>query len=384
MTKCPRCFSVLNPHQRMWALSPHAGGIRYHDDVASAFHGAPTDIGAMYLWNQPPGYHGLSPAGEAAAALKGPVVEICPVCHFQLPDGWRDGHAICIAMAGARATGKSLYIAVLVKQLELLCENLGLSMESATRATAAAYSTNYQTPLFVQRGLIAPTQPVHTQASLQREPLIFSIGIWSGVRRYLVLRDVAGEDMESGDLHTPVFRFFPNADAVFFMFDPLRVKSIRDQLQDLVPAQMFSGGDPRSVLNNVMLAIGQGQPKLAVILSKFDALRALRDVEGSEWSLIMSNAGAAYLRDTSDAQQYDETGGKLLHEEVRSLLIRLNAGSMVAAVENPSTGTQLTHRYFVVSSLGHAPAGNRLNARGIAPFRCADPVRWITSSFGLL
>ena len=62
-----------------------------------------------------------------------------------------------------------------------------------------------------------------------------------------------------------------------------------------------------------------------MILSKFDALRVLRDVEGSEWSLIMSNAGAAYLRDTSDAQYYDEAGGQLLHEEVRSLLTRLNA-----------------------------------------------------------
>jgi hypothetical protein len=366
-------------------MPPHAGGTRYLDEVGSAFLGAPAECGPFYKWDRPPGYHGPPPpSADASRALRGPVVEVCPVCHYQLPDGWRDGHATCIAMAGARATGKSLYIAVLVKQLELLCENLGVSMEPATRATATAYSAHYETPLFMQRGLIPPTPTVHTQASLQREPLIFSIGIWQDVRRYLVLRDVAGEDMETGDLSAPPFRFFANADGVFFMFDPLRVKSIRDQLQDLLPAQMFSGGDPRSVLNNVMLAIGRGQPRLAVILSKFDALRVLRDVEGSEWSLIMSNAGAAYLRDTSDAQHYDEAGGQLLHEEVRSLLARLNAASMVAAVENPSTGMRLAYRYFVVSSLGQPPSGNRLHARGIAPFRCADPVRWITSSFGLL
>jgi Double-GTPase 2 len=385
VTKCPRCFSVLTPHQHLWMMPPHAGGTRYLDEVGSAFLGAPAECGPFYKWDRPPGYHGPPPpSADASRALQGPVVEVCPVCHYQLPDGWRDGHATCIAMAGARATGKSLYIAVLVKQLELLCENLGVSMEPATRATATAYSAHYETPLFVQRGLIPPTPTVHTQASLQREPLIFSIGIWQDVRRYLVLRDVAGEDMETGDLSAPPFRFFANADGVFFMFDPLRVKSIRDQLQDLLPAQMFSGGDPRSVLNNVMLAIGRGQPRLAVILSKFDALRVLRDVEGSEWSLIMSNAGAAYLRDTSDAQHYDEAGGQLLHEEVRSLLARLNAASMVAAVENPSTGMRLAYRYFVVSSLGQPPSGNRLHARGIAPFRCADPVRWITSSFGLL
>ena len=385
MTKCPRCFSVLTPHRYLWMMPPRAGGPRYLDEVGSAFLGAPAECGPFYKWDRLPGDHRPPPPPtDASRALKGPVVEVCPVCHYQLPDGWRVGHATCIAMAGARATGKSLYIAVLVKQLELLCENLGVSMEPATRATATAYSTHYETPLFAHRGLIPPTPTVHTQASLQREPLIFSIGVWQGVRRYLVLRDVAGEDMETGDLSAPPFRFFANADAVFFMFDPLRVKAIRDQLQDLLPAQIFSGGDPRTVLNNVMLAIGGGQPRLAVILSKFDALRVLRDVEGSEWSLIMSNAGAAYLRDTSDAQHYDEAGGRLLHEEVRSLLTRLNAASMVAAVENPSTGTRLVYRYFVLSSLGQPPSGNRLHARGIAPFRCADPVRWITSSFGLL
>ena len=321
---------------------------------------------------------------DARTQLDGAIFEVCPICHFELPDGWRDGQAICIAMAGARATGKSLYIAVLVKQLQLLCDQLGVSMEPVNRATAASYEENYQKWLFIERGLIPATRPMHTQTSLQREPLIYGVGTWQGVRRYLVLRDVAGEDLESGNLNTPAFGFFANADAVFFMFDPLRVKSIRDQLQDLIPEQTVGGGDPRNVLNNVVMAIGRGQPRLAVILSKFDALRALQDVQGSEWSLIMSNSGAAYLRDTSDAPRYDEADGRLLHEEVRSLLTRLDARAMLSAVENPSSQVQLNHRYFVVSALGQPPSGNRLHTRGIAPFRCADPVRWVASSFGVL
>ncbi|HEY9265425.1 MAG TPA: hypothetical protein VIQ11_12550, partial [Mycobacterium sp.] len=126
------------------------------------------------------------------------------------------------------------------------------------------------------------------------------------------------------------------------------------------------------------------QPKLAVILSKFDVLRALRDVQGSEWALVMSNGGAAFLRDTSDGKQYDDVDGQLLDQEVRSLLVRLHGGSIVAGVENPSLGARLASRYFAVSALGHPPNGNRLHARGIAPFRCVDPVRWVTSQFGVL
>ena len=175
------------------------------DPVASAYHGAEVKTGPYSSWPQPPGNHtGPPPASviaNAMAQLDGQMFEVCPTCHFKLPDGRRDGQAICVAMAGARATGKSLYTAVLVKQLEMLCVQLGVSMEPVNRATAASYEENYEKWLFIERGLIPATSPMHTQTSLQREPLVYSIGTWQGVRRVLsVLRDVAGEDMESGDL----------------------------------------------------------------------------------------------------------------------------------------------------------------------------------------
>jgi hypothetical protein len=386
LTKCPRCFSALDDNTYAWTVSPDVPGARYYrDPVASAYFGAEVSCGRIHVVNRPPGYYGpLQSAADASRALNSPVTEICPVCHFAIPSGWRQGQAICIAMAGGRATGKSLYMAVLVKQLELLCERLGVAMEPATRTTAVTYANNYERPLYAQRGLIPPTPAAHIQASYQREPLIFSIGVWQGVRRYVVFRDVAGEDLEGANLHAAPFRFFSNADAVFFMFDPLRVQMIRDQLYDLVPPQSWSGADPRSVLTNLLLAVGEGQPRLAVILSKFDVLRALNQVDGSTWNQVMSNSGAAFMRDSSPSRHYDEADGQLLHEEVRSLLQRLHGGSIVAAVENPSSGIRLTHRYFVVSALGQPPVGNRLNPRGIAPFRCVDPLRWVTASHGVL
>lgn len=380
---------MLDGNSYAFTVAPSAGGARYRDPVGSAYHGTETGCGPIHLVNRPPGYAGPLPIStlDASRALNGPAVEICPVCRFLLPTGWRDGQAICIAMAGARATGKSLFVAVLVKQLQLMCEQLGASMEPANPETAGTYAAHYERPLFEQRGLIPPTPAAYTQASYQREPLIYSIGSWNGLRRFVVLRDVAGEDMEAGNLNAPHFAFFGNADAVFFLFDPLRVQAIREQLHDLLPPQAYSGGDPRSVLSNVLRAIGHGGPRLAVILSKFDALRALGDVHGSSWSQVMSNAGASYLRDSatfSSGSAYDDADGQLLHEEVRSLLLRLGGGSIVNAVENPANGMVLRHRYFVASALGQAPVGNQLNPRGIAPFRCTDPLRWVTSDFGAL
>lgn len=385
LTKCPRCFSVLDDNSYAWVVSPEAAGKRNRDRIASAYVGAEVLCGSIHVLNRPPGYSApLRPStADVSRQLNAQAVEICPVCHFVLPNGWREGHALCIAMAGARATGKSLYIAVLIKQLELLCERLGVSMEPATSSTATSFANNYERPLFVQRGLIPPTPAADVQASYQREPLVFSIGVWNGVRRHVVLRDVAGEDLEAGDLGAVHFQFFANADAVFFMFDPLRVAVIREQLHDLVPPQSWSGGDPRSVLSNVLRAVGEGRPRLGVILSKFDVLRALSQVEGSAWSQVMSNAGAAFIRESPASRQYDDNEGQLLHEEVRSLLLRLDGGSILAGVENPPSGIRLDHRYFVVSALGQPPEGNRLNPRGIAPFRCLDPLRWVTSACGV-
>jgi hypothetical protein len=134
----------------------------------------------------------------------------------------------------------------------------------------------------------------------------------------------------------------------------------------------------------VVGAFFEGRLVPAVILSKFVALQALSDVEGSEWSELMSNPGAAYLRDNSASRCYDDSDGQPLHEEARSLLVRLHGASIVTAVENPSSGLRLAHRYFTVSALGQVPAGRRLNSRGIAPFWCVDPLRWVTSAFGVL
>ncbi len=386
LTKCPRCFSVLDDNSYAWMVPPEAAGQSNRDGAASAYVGAEVRCGSIHVLKRPPGYTApLRPStADISRQLNAPVLEICPVCHFVLPNGWREGHALCIAMAGARATGKSMYIAVLIKQLELLCERLGVSMEPATSGTTTSYANNYERPLFIQRGLIPPTPAADVQASYQREPLVFNIGVWHGVRRYVVLRDVAGEDLEAGDLDAAHFRFFSNADAVFFMFDPLRVEVIREQLQDLVPPQSWSGGDPRSVLSNLLRVVGEGRPRLAVILPKFDVLRALSQVEGSAWSQVMCNTGAACIRESPALRQYDDVDGQLLHEEVRSLLLRLNGGSIVTGVENPPSGIRLNHRYFVVSALGQPPEGNRLNPRGIAPFRCLDPLRWVTASCGVL
>jgi len=381
VSKCPRCFVEL-PYDEFTFTEADPRSTQ-RDEVASAFRGHHVELGRVLPISH---QQGAPPTVEyASAELGAPAVELCPRCHQALPPRWRWGRATCIAMAGARYTGKTVFIAVMVKLLQRRLEALGHELEYANSETQRRYLTEYEKPLFEERRLVQPTPAARHEESYQHDPLIFQIGRWNGIPNYLAIRDVAGEDLESAQLAGPTWEFFAAADAVFFLFDPMRVDEVRDHLTDLVPTDQATGGDPREVLRLVLRLVCRGQPvlpKLAVILSKFDALQALRHVPSSQWGQIMAHAGAAFSRDPGllPGNMYDEADALLLHSEVRSLLHRLDAGPALQNPTDPITGRPyLPQRFFAVSALGESPQGDQLGASGISPFRCLDPVQWLLS-----
>lgn len=315
----------------------------------------------------------------ANAPAKGP----CPNGHV-LPAGWTTSPTTAIAMAGARATGKSVYIGILIKQLEQYGEQAGVTIEPASEQVAESYRENYEQPLYVQRGMVKPTTKAGGADSHQRLPLMFTLRDARGGRHHLVIRDVAGEDLEADKMDVDNLTFFRNADAVVFMFDPLRVPEIARSLSEVIPIQRADTdsdptrarrSDPTNVLRKTLSLCGD-RAKIAVVLSKFDAMQALRRVDHPEWRRIMGNAGAAIFRDSGTCGTYDDIDGQLLHEEVRSLLYRLNSRSLTTTLEAASYERGIAYRYFAVSALGEAPDGQALSPRGIAPYRCLDPLRW--------
>ncbi|MGW5152497.1 TRAFAC clade GTPase domain-containing protein [Rhodococcus koreensis] len=382
MTKCPLCFTHLAPSPVVWMAN---GGEARADEVATSYYGSPREQYEQYPYD-PPDPSSTPPPRDWFVSTLGPATEICPTCHYRLPDGWRDGKATCVAMAGARDTGKSVYIGVLVKMLQLLGDRLGFVVEPATKSTGENYREHYQKKLFDERAMVDPTAALETGLAHQRDPLIFRLGRWDAVPQYLVIRDVAGEDLQNPVIVGQTWtKFFANADGVLFMFDPLKVQSIAAHLRDLIkPQENDVAADPGTVLARVLSLIGTRQTRLAVVLSKFDALHELREVERSEWSRIMSNPGAGFSRDSSLAPApYNEIDGQLVNAEVRSLLTRLGAQSIVTAADVPHTGAALETRFFAVSALGALTKDDQVNEVGIAPFRCLDPVRWVLSRNGV-
>ncbi|MGV1004896.1 MAG: TRAFAC clade GTPase domain-containing protein [Candidatus Nanopelagicales bacterium] len=383
MAKCPNCFTDLAALGRVAFGCTEEFCGPYRDDTASAYEG--TEVRRTRVTEVAREAHGQFPTevrcGGCGLTARTPA---CPVCHFQLPGDWLSYPTVCVAMAGARATGKSFYIAVMKRQLEKLLTEHGLEFSYATPATRALYEEHYERPLYEHRRVIKPT-PRAAQAPAERAPMLFRIGSVGAAGRagvaHLVLRDVAGEDLERGEFASHHFDFFNLADAIVFMFDPLRVEAVQQMLTGLVTVAGL-GADPTLVLESLLAKLRGGPAvPIALVLSKVDVLQELAGVEGSEWSDIMSNWGAAFLRDPSmRSLAFDERDARLLDLEVRSLLQKLGAGALIQKVDQAAPA----RAYFATSALGQHSLGEDLHPRGISPFRCVDPLKWILARAGIL
>lgn len=322
-----------------------------------------------------------------------PSSMVSPSTDRELPDGWAGSATLCVALAGARASGKSLYVAVLVKLLRQLAADHNVVMKPANSETAENYAVNYESPFFEEMGLLPSTPPVSSPGAYQREPLIYDLGhhpVQGGAYRrvFLVLRDVAGEDLERLPQDRSTLEFFRWADEVVYLFDPLKVGEIRSLLEGTVSAESL-GADATDVLNNLLQVMRPAQsrsegmplPRLAVALSKFDTLRSLANSANEGWAEIMGNYGAAFNRQLEPP--YWGSDPALLHEEIRSMLLRLDARMLLNTIRQEAEANGMAVRFFVNSSLGSQPQGSRLERTGIAPFRILDPLMWLFYEAGI-
>ena len=384
MIKCPRCFTALPSRSVAWQCV--SGRCRRDvDSRASAYAGVRMETAPVTETSAPEDAKRWTPpeADEMTCGqCGGRSLEVCPTCHYFLPPNWRRGDAVCIALAGARATGKSIYLGVVIKQLQETMAVRGSSLSFPPGPSRGIYQAHYEQPLFEARGIMQVTRPNVDGDAYQRDPMICSLGVIDGTQRYLVFRDAAGEDLEDVTGLPEHLSYFKRSDAIFHMFDPTAVPEIRDLLRDLLPAQRDRVGDPIKALDSVINLTEGSDTKIAMIVSKFDTMQALRNIPNTSWSRVMSNPGAAFARDPGTNVSYQPDDAALLHEEIRSLLELLGARRFVTAMSSPAHGRPYRHRFFAISALGEPAQGDSLHKRGIASFRCLDPIRWAAADRG--
>lgn len=379
MSKCPTCFHPVPAAPELLVCVGTCATQR--NDRGSAERG-------YEVMTRPTMSPSRKPSGEVTATCSKCSVETtqeaCPRCIGQIPQNWRESKVTCVAMSGARATGKSLTLGVAKAQLDLYVQRFHRSVLRGVGDTDQEFFERYTKKLYEQREILEPTASIEDNQTTTREPLIFAFTerhseSGQSRRRVLVLRDVAGEDLEQHD-NPAALSFFARADAVVVLIDPLKVPDIRNMLADVIPNDTRLGGDGRQVLDNLLRLMtggalgGRTQVPLAVALSKFDVLQQLRSVQGgSQWAAIMNRPGSPLQRDPSlQSRGYDHNDGLLLHHEVLSLLHQLNSEALSHTLDEHADN----YRYFALSALGSHPKGDQLAAGGIAPFRVLDPFKW--------
>lgn len=319
--------------------------------------------------------------------------EVCPACHRDLPEQWRNRRVFTMAMAGARGSGKSVYIAVAVETLIRYAQARGRTVGPETTGTQEVYSSRYYKPLYQENKVVEGTPPIAAGGAYQRDPLIWSV-VGGPERLSIVMRDLSGEDVEKLAGVRPDFSFIDRADLVVFLFDPLMLESVRQVLAGVIPdvdAHRL-GARPGEVLPRILAQTGSGTARLALVISKFDSLHQLPRVSDSR-AAILANPAAHFNQDATmrrtalapdlAAAQF-EADSRFLDAEVRALFDRINEESVTLVADQAARDGRIAAvRHFAVSAVGESPLhANQLTQRGISPFRVLDPILWGMAQVG--
>lgn len=382
MNRCAQCFANTDTGPKA-AFVCTGNCTPERDEIASRVLGVDISSRPVTVPDVPPTMRPRRPTGVQCS---GPCqrftrAEVCLTCHQPFPPRWRETETTNLVLAGARISGKTVYIAVLIQQLKLLARELKLPFEPDDDITAREYADKYEQPLFSGRRLFGSTPTARRDANRSLPPpLVFRIGRTDGRTHRIVIRDLPGENLEARSLDADMFGFMGRADGVVFLIDPFQVRSIRDMLSDVIPEPVDVGADAQLVMDNLTRLLRRTSPNsrvevpVAVLLSKFDALQELRNIDDATWRPIFDLPGAAFQRDPSlQRGPFDPEDADLLQAEVRSLLHLLHADDLLIKLDTSYRRTRL----FVTSALGNAPRASALHANGIAPFRVLDPVKWL-------
>lgn len=381
---CPYCYETLAPREIRFRCNGRLSRTgkkcdRRRDPVLDERFGRrPShDAGPVFIAD------GRKPTAVCPECDGESTYRICPVCHVELPVQFGMVENRLIAMVGARSSGKTIYMTVLLHEMRhQVGEAFGASLMGSDDATMRRYSSEYEDRLYRDRQMFPPTQTATTNAN-RVEPLVFRFGLRRrglfGERpQHTVLSffDTAGEDFssrESVELNT---RYLTNADGIILLLDPLQLPGARDLAAPGTPLPGMDGIDPPisllSRVSSMLLAARGGKSvrvgtPLAVVFSKMDAF----------WHLLENGSP---LQSHAPARGRFEVGDSLsVHEEVRRLLKDWDGVPIDQSLEN----TFARYRYFGVSSLGRsATADSRVADTGIQPYRVADPLLWLLSEFG--
>ncbi|MET9647856.1 TRAFAC clade GTPase domain-containing protein [Streptomyces syringium] len=393
---CPYCFTRGQSGRLGYRCLMSASGIRggtkcdpERDDVWAQFKGtsvAPQARMRGPVFDPPRAFRLGAKRADCPGCGVATPVRVCRQCHSDLPSDYCDQDSRIIALVGAKATGKSTYVAVLVNELR---HRVG----GAYRASLAAMGSDTQrrdrdmaAELYERLQLPEATRPA---ALGFNDPLLYRLSVphrsrfgESSRHTALVFFDAAGEDLRNAEAMDRYTAYLAAADGIILLVDPLQMAPVREELggtggPPLPPVETA----PQQIAADVAAQLrghgrsgsrGRLSTPIAVALTKTDMLRPLLSPRSPLHHNAPHHGGAL-----------DEAERPLVHEEVRSLLEGWDGGALCRQLDSDFSDVAL----FGLSALGAPPPADApadAPKSGPQPTRVEDPLLWLLARRGLL
>jgi hypothetical protein len=303
-----------------------------------------------------------------------------PDCRHDLPFTAGTQGSLVIGLIGAKFSGKSHYIASLVKRLEgQVGGDLQAALLPVTDKTHDRYQREFHEPLFGKHVELPTTVG-------QPEPLIYDLTLdgklW-GEKRHravtLALYDTAGENFDKADMVRQMVQYLRVASGIIFLVDPLQVPEVREALPPSIPLpDVDQMADPNVIVSRVLQELENGRvvaasgplaTPVAVVLTKCDVLRDAGLIDANRlWSTDKRHVG--YF----DTEAHDDIVG-MMGEYVQR---------WSPAAYHTVTQRFSRHAFFGVSATGCASDQTTRRYKYISPWRVEEPLLWLLAELGVI
>lgn len=311
------------------------------------------------------------------------ITKICPKCKVELPLNIGTAKSYPIAIIGAKETGKSNFVAVLINQLK---NEVGRAFDCSLMAcgdkTINRYRTDFYDPLYRHRTCVQGTDAGEV------EPLIYSLLFQrkGGFLRKatndavsLTFFDTAGENLKDENMMRTFNPYLYHSSGIILLLDPLQLPKVRDALEGKIRLPE-ENTDVNEILTRTIDIIRRNVPglnkegvkiniPLAIAFTKIDAVSDLLDPA----SCLRNDS--AHIRKGS----FDQVDFQDANEEMQSLVEDWLGMELYQLVS-----TQFAQfGFFGLSALGSNPDMDNKIPK-FRPFRVADPLLWILAKEGII
>ena len=305
----------------------------------------------------------------------------CPACKSELPPSIADAASdLTIAIIGAKETGKSHFITMLIEQIQKLYDQFDWALLRMNESTIHRYTEEFRKPIFEHLETIPPTQEG------KREPLLFSLK-FRHPRRSITLAffDTAGEELDRSTQEMDrINRYIYNASGIICLLDPLQLSRVRNVLIPRIGVRALpqENTDASTMLTKVVHLIRHGfkcknQPlygrpipiPLAVVFSKIDAMRTLENTPPIE----LFAADAPLFQPSRHQGIFSVSQFENIHEYLKAWLQEVDT---FASIIQPCREFS-TVGFFGLSALGCNPQETQKLKHEPRPWRVEDPFLWL-------